>query len=102
MIKTKSSVHKVEVLLRRLFGSEKPYQDLGPKVLKQLEGREINGTGGVGALKQDVNSALTCLCVTVPLVVHGDSKEMCADVHFVPLYFPRDVRHCSVDCSVGF
>lgn len=22
------------------------------------------------------------------LVVHGDSKEMCANVHFVPLYFP--------------
>lgn len=40
------------------------------------------------ALKQDVNSALTCLYVTVPLVVHGDSKEMCANVHFVPLYFP--------------
>lgn len=38
----------------------------------------------VAALKQDVNSALTCLSVTVPLVVHANSKEMCANVHFVP------------------
>lgn len=48
------------------------------------------------AVKQDVNSAVTCLYVTVPLVVHGGSKEMYANVHFVPLYFPGDVRCCSV------
>lgn len=48
MIKTRGSVQKVEVLLHRLFGSEKPYQGLAPRVLKQLEGREVNGTGGVG------------------------------------------------------
>lgn len=42
----------------------------------------------VAALKQDVNSALSCLCVTVSLVVHRASKEMCANVPFVPLYFP--------------
>lgn len=42
----------------------------------------------VAALKQGVNSALTCHCVTVPLVAHGDSKEMCANVCFIPLYFP--------------
>lgn len=42
----------------------------------------------VAALEQSVNSALICLCVTVPLVVHRDSKEMCANVHFVPLYLP--------------
>lgn len=42
----------------------------------------------VAALKQDMNSAFTCLCVTVPVVVHRASTEMCANVQFVPLYFP--------------
>lgn len=49
MIKTRGSVQEVEVLLHRLFGSEKLYQGFGPKVLKQLEGREVNGTRGVGS-----------------------------------------------------
>lgn len=48
MIKTRGSVQEAEVWLHRLFGSEKKYQGLGPKVLNQLEGREINGTEGGG------------------------------------------------------
>lgn len=46
--KKRGSVQKVEILLHRLFGSEKPYQGLALRVLKQLERREVNGTGGVG------------------------------------------------------
>lgn len=36
VIKTRGSVQEVEVLLHGLFGSEKPYQGLGLRVLKQL------------------------------------------------------------------
>lgn len=54
------------------------------------------------ALKQDVNSALTCLCGTAPLVVHGDSKEMRANVHFCSLVLPRRYQtlFCGLFCGV--
>lgn len=96
MIRIRGSVQEVEVLLHRLFGSEKPYQGLGPKVLKQLEGREVNGTRGGGCSEAGCEccSEAGCeFCSLLPLcdcslVVHRASKEMCANVPFVPLYFP--------------
>lgn len=88
MIKTRGSVWEVEVLLHRLFGSEKPCQGLGPKVLKQLEGREVNGTRGGGCSEAGCEfCSLLPLC-DCPLVVHRASKEMCANVQFVLSYFP--------------
>lgn len=63
MIKRRGSVQEVEVLLHRLFGSEKPYQGSGSKVLKQLEGREVNGTRGGGCSEAGYE-----FCFHLPLV----------------------------------
>lgn len=48
VIKTRGSVKEVKVLLHRPVGSEKLRHGLGPKVLKQLEGREGKDTRGDG------------------------------------------------------
>lgn len=78
MIRIRGSVQEVEVLLHRLFGSEKPYHGLGPKVLKQLEGREVNGTRGGGCSEAGCEfCSLLPLCDCSFGCSQGEQRNVC-------------------------